>query len=449
MLAKWGMTEADLRAAAREIQQRLKQLHVKNRYLPAAKDQAIKRLLTQQLNNSGIEQAKENPSFFEGYQNVLSELAEHNPLEAVKAAEDIADALFDLQDSPQQAREVLDRVETFISKAQNGLSEEVKFRLLLQRLNIYRAFGLTRQAVDLINEVEANQSLLDSLDSQLKAAWYTNLGLIQCWVKNDYENALHSLKLAQKYNRLSGQWKNEAGVLADIGLIYWNQGELVRAEEALLASRAQALQLGGYRSLLKIIGNLGLVYLYQGKVNEAYGYIEEHFRLAGELGHLKERRRARGNRGITKFHLGDYAAAIEDLEEDIRSLKVVNEGTLHAAVNLSRCYIACGNVEYGCELASWSLEQAREKRYVNIEIIALRALAECMPPEEAEALLRQALNAARGKRRIDEAACLLSQAKLTRDPKLHEDYWQEGVKILDEMGAQAWLKDDALHLPTL
>lgn len=454
VLEKWEKTAADLVESARSIHQRLTDLNVPRRQPqrlkdPEMQDQAIMRLLTEQLKTAEIQQARDNPALFEGYYSVLAELAERSPLEAVKAAEEIADTLFDLNDSPTEANDVLDRVEAILTAKQGERNREAQFRLMLQRMNIYRAFGLTRQAVELLRQIEEDDLCLEAFDSRLLAEWYVHLGLIQCWVEGDYDHALESLELSKIHYHQSGQLKMEAGVLGDIAMVYWNQGDLRRAEGTLRTAREQASRLGDYRALLKLTGNLGLVYLHQGRLNEAYTLIEEHYRLATRLGHLREMRRARGNRGITKYHLRDYDGAIEDLEADIRTLKAVNEGTLYTTVNLSRCYIACGDMERGREMAAWSLAGARERGYYSIEIIALRALAEAQPPDEARELLLLALNAARGKRRMDEAACLLSLAQLTPDSAAHEEYWQEGVKILREMGAQAWIEVEPLRLPTL
>lgn len=454
VLEKWGKTAADLVESARSIHQRLTDLNVPKRQPqrlkdPEMQDRAIMRLLTEQLKTAEIQQARDNPALFEGYYSVLAELAERSPLEAVKAAEEIADTLFDLNDSPTEANDVLDRVEAILTAKQGERNREAQFRLMLQRMNIYRAFGLTRQAVELLRQIEEDDLCLEAFDSRLLAEWYVHLGLIQCWVEGDYDHALESLELSKIHYHQSGQLKMEAGVLGDIAMVYWNQGDLRRAEGTLRTARGQASRLGDYRALLKLTGNLGLVYLHQGRLNEAYTLIEEHYRLATRLGHLREMRRARGNRGITKYHLRDYDGAIEDLEADIRTLKAINEGTLYTTVNLSRCYIACGDMERGREMAAWSLAGARERGYYSIEIIALRALAEAQPPDEARELLLLALNAARGKRRMDEAACLLSLAQLTPDSAAHEEYWQEGVKILREMGAQAWIEVEPLRLPTL
>ncbi len=454
VLEKWGKTAADLVESARSIHQRLTDLNVPKRQPqrlkdPEMQDRAIMRLLTEQLKTAEIQQARDNPALFEGYYSVLAELAERSPLEAVKAAEEIADTLFDLNDSPTEANDVLDRVEAILTAKQGERNREAQFRLMLQRMNIYRAFGLTRQAVELLRQIEEDDLCLEAFDSRLLAEWYVHLGLIQCWVEGDYGHALESLERSKTHYRQSGQLKMEAGVLGDIAMVYWNQGDLRRAEGTLRTAREQASRLGDYRALLKLTGNLGLVYLHQGRLNEAYTLIEEHYRLATRLGHLREMRRARGNRGITKYHLRDYDGAIEDLEADIRTLKAVNEGTLYTTVNLSRCYIACGDMERGREMAAWSLAGARERGYYSIEIIALRALAEAQPPDEARELLLLALNAARGKRRMDEAACLLSLAQLTPDSAAHEEYWHEGVKILREMGAQAWIEVEPLRLPTL
>lgn len=449
LLVKWQKTDADLTAAREAIGRRLSEAHARSQQVSAVKERALTRLLNDQLNSTELVPAQENPSFFEGYLSVLSEMAQNNPLEAVKVAEEIADTLFDLNDRPAEARAVLDRAEAAILVKHQQVTGEARFRLLLQRMAIYRALGLTQQAVELSDLVAQDDALLASLSDQLKAAWYTHRGLIQCWVQGDYDRALESMLLSRRHFQLAGQLRAEAGILCDTGLIYWNQGQLPHAEDYLLLAKERASQVGNYRTLIKVIGNLGLLYLYQGNLDKAFACIEEHYQLAAQFNHLRETRRARGNRGIAKFHLGDYNGAIEDLEATIRAVRAVNEGTLHATINLSRCYRASGDREHGEQLAVWALEQAIEKQYPNLQIIARRALAETSDYGDACRLLQKALQSARSYRRIDEASCLLSLAQLEADPALSEAYRQQGIAILREMGAEAWSEKDWRQLPTL
>lgn len=441
ILEKWYNASDELSHLIDERKSWLKDLQTRH----FSTQPPITSVLSGQLSTSELQ--ADEPSFFEGYVSVLSDLASSNPLQAVTVASEIADILYDLKDSPQDAQAVLDHVEQMLQQTAGNFSSDVDFHLLLQRLNIYRGLGLTAQAVELLKRAEENRDYIDSLGDNLKGEWYCNKGLIECWVMGDYETALQSLSLSREHFRLCGQIKAEAGVTGDIGIIYWNQGDLLRAEKFLLTAKAQLASVGYYSGLIKTIGNLGILYLYQGRIQEAYTSIQDHMQLASNFTHLREIRRARGNQGIVKFHLGDYQGAIEDLEACIRSVKSVNEARLHATVNLSRCYMAQGDSKRAYELANWALGQAQAKGYLNIEIIARRALAECVPDQEAYTLLQEALHQATGKRRIDEAACLIVLSKLVQDRQ--REYWQKGARILHEMGAQAWLEHEHLRLPTL
>lgn len=447
MLMRWGKSDADLDAVSRSIEQRLAARRVERRQLADRKRRQIPKLLTGRFEQADFDQAKDNPEFFGGYIHVLTQLADRNPPEAVAMASEIADALFDLKDSPTDAKAVLDHVET-LSAGKGQFSDSVRFQLLLQRVSIYRALGLIQQVIDLLDSMMRDFDI-DRFDDALKAEWYLHNGLIDCWVKCDYDAALESLWLARHYARCAGQFRAEAGITGDIGLVYWNQGKLYAAREALLEAKEHAALLGNYRTLLKLIGNMGLVALYQGRIDDAYTHIEEHYRLAVDLGHLREIRRARGNRGITRFHMGDYDGAIEDLEACIGAVKAVNEGVLHATVNLSRCYRARGDVQKGYDLAQWALQQAQEKRYISILIIAQRTLADYLPPEAARDLLQQALANAAGKRQIDEAMCLLSLSKVVTDEHEQQTYWNQGARLLEDIGAETWLDHRDLMLPTL
>lgn len=402
--------------------------------------------------NVPVEEKNLSP-FYQHYIDELYELAKRNPLEAVKAAGNISTTLFELMDKPHEVDQMLAKVENLLQSKNDIQNPNVEFHLKLHHLRIYRALGMTEKALMLINEMQDNKNTIQWIeaDRETRGDWYHNRGLIRCWIQSDYQAALEDFERARKEFAFAGQIGREVGVIADVGLVAWNLGELDIAEEKLTLSRARLAQISGEQHrLIKISGHLGLVYLSQGKLEDALKSIGYQFNLASDLRFQKEIRRALGNRGIVKFHLGRYDDAIADLKACIQATNAMNEGLAHAQINMSRCYRAKNDLETAHKIASKALQFAEEKQYMSLKLIAKRALAECSSDSQAAYLLQDALALARSsRRRFDEAACLLALANYPESKTIRNRLLQQGKAILEAIGAGYWSKKTSIDLPTL
>ncbi|MBE2183237.1 MAG: tetratricopeptide repeat protein [Anaerolineae bacterium] len=440
IFTKYGITPTDFRRAQAQVDSFASQLPGK----PLLKKAPLKDIMMPDLDRG-------NPPFYQDYLDALFNLAARNPDQAIKYAGNISRILFDLMDHPQQVDQMLTEVERLILGGDHGVNLETKFRLTLQRLRIYRALSLTDKAVQLVNDFRDDAPPLLEIDHETRADWLRNRALIRCWIEGDYRSALDDFEQARVESVLAGKMDWEIGIVADMGLVHWNQGNYTLAEQLIRFSKQQYMLIGGHDlNMIRCTGNLGLVYLFQGKLELAFENVTRQLDLATSLSYIHETRRATGNRGIIRFHLGQYSDAIADLETSIQMVKAENEGYVNCLINLSRCYRAQKNQQLSHELARDALALAEVKGYHSVKIIAQRALAEILPHDQAVALLKETKNAAHERQRyFDEAACLLLLAEYTRDARSQNSYWKQASRILHTLGAQRWLEKSPFELPTL
>ena len=164
--------------------------------------------------------------------------------------------------------------------------------------------------------------------------------------------------------------------------------------------------------------------------------------LVQSLGDLKSIHRIQSNRAVVWLYQGKYEAAIPDLAADFDFSEDQNlsGAVVMDCICLSLCYQGLGQEERAIRLAerAWEVAQCLGKPV--FQALALRCLAEHRPAQRFD-LLERALELAREAHRpLDEAACLLSLASLTDDEEVRQRLWQQGVRILERIGATAWLE---------
>ncbi|HXF63135.1 MAG TPA: hypothetical protein VNK95_16030 [Caldilineaceae bacterium] len=320
--------------------------------------------------------------------------------------------------------------------------------LRLKAADLQRRQGNLEAAVAAVSEVIALLERLAADDAHLLAHAHRDRS-VMALALGDYDLAAADLDRAQALFAQAEELFGLALVFSSRGLLAWNRGDLVEAEAAIRQGIALTEQVNAQWHLVHEIGNLGLVYLCQGELHRALQHFEQQRVMAAQLGEVKEAKRAIGNRGVARLHLGDYAEAKADLEEELaffggQAYQAYVGCTL---VNLSWCSAALGNQERALALAEAARALGEQTGSLALRIVALRCLAECLSPQARAAPLRQALALARGRRRFDEAACLLSLAGTVDDEAERAVLWQEGRRLLEAMQATAWVAQRQPHQP--
>lgn len=359
------------------------------------------------------------------------------------------------QGTVDRARELLLSVrEDPVLAAAEGIDQADAWgHLDLALANVSRRAGLLEQAVWYADRAVRRLDDFPEADPYLRALAYRVRGIFE-WSKGLNDDALRDLQeAARQYTRLDDPF-GRALALGNLGLVYRNAGNLEAAETATRCAVAAAKQMNLAWLLTREIGNLGLVSLFQGRLKEAERLVNHHLRLASRLGIETEVGRAKGNLGVIKLHLGQYEAARELLEWDraVSEARGLLEGLAVTCANLSRCYADLGDRKQAQADGKRALALAQQVGSKPLEIMALRVLAECVPPERGKPLLCRAYRLATG-RRFDRAACLLSLAGLEADSDRRARLWDVGCRQIIQAGAAAWVKGysagDPPRLPAL
>lgn len=262
------------------------------------------------------------------------------------------------------------------------------------------------------------------------------------WAGGHYQTAVHALQTAIALFEQVEDTTAAVFARGNLGLVYWSMARYVLAEQGMQQCAAYCEQVNARWRLVNEIGNLAVVYLGQGKLRRALHYAHRHLDLAQRTGHTREVSRAKLNQGAILVYLGEYEAARQELEESLARVTGEGRQELIAAVqlDLSLCYAGLGQHEAAYDMAQQAYTRAMEMSFPGLTIIALRVLALHGPSEARIHHLKQALSLARRHGRLsDEAGCLFSLAGLAMDKKERAVYWQQAARLLQQMGATAWL----------
>jgi CHAT domain-containing protein len=133
------------------------------------------------------------------------------------------------------------------------------------------------------------------------------------------------------------------------------------AQQALSAFRQSGFRWGEEAAL----GNLGLTYYETGELHKAVACYEESLRIIEEIDDRQGRVRTLGYLGAAYTELGQYAKAIEYQERSLRLTAAINDkqGLASALGNLSHTYVLLGEYRKALEYADASLEVVREIGY--------------------------------------------------------------------------------------
>lgn len=350
------------------------------------------------------------------------------------------------QGKANNARHLLTELLEEVSLAQSTpLRDKIiaRARLGLQQLNFQRRTGRLEEAVANASQIIAQLEALPDPDERILAEAYRERSTMQ-WAGSHYPEAVQDIQRAIRMFAEQGDLFAEADARGNLGLIYWTMTELESAEEGIRHIIAMSERLNARWHLTYAVSNLGLVYISRGKLHQALEYLQRAEALATSLGDIKEIKRSRSDQGIVKLYLGEYETAVQHIREGLEFAK--EQQILHSRLRcvnyilLSLCYAGLEQHELALQLSEEALDIACQVGAVALKTLAWRCLAEHQPPSQRVESLQRALEFARQcRRRLDEAACLLSLASLTEDKEERDRLWSSGVHLLEEIGATDWL----------
>lgn len=261
---------------------------------------------------------------------------------------------------------------------------------------------------------------------------------------NQIDEMIQHLECATAILDHAGDEIGANGARGELAYAYMLAGKHTTAQILLLQAMKQAEHHRLQQDLATYSYYLGSCYLCSGELTQALSYIERALALHHQFGHERLAWLARINRGGIHSMLGNVEAATAD----IHACHAHYEASQHTLMFIF-CLFNLAFIDWIHE--AWAEGQAKaEKAYTmsitqlpeqrHLVLFSQRCLALFAPPEEATTLLQNALTLSKElKLLVQEAACLLSLAGLATDRKEQDSLWAEGVRILRQIEATAWV----------
>ncbi|GEM_PF-6703948 len=376
-------------------------------------------------------------------QAIKSTRASREILSLVKATDQAVEIFLYLH-RPQDAVDLIDEISTIVDESM----VRANFLLNIQRIRLLRRLGQVTDAIHLIEFWDDHAvDSLTQISIQEKISWYHISGLTLCWGASEYQKAISKFQNTKALLLKAKDYVESLHITCDIGIAYWAMGDLLKAWDSLyeVYEQTQKYNLSSLRMVTA--GNMGLVKIAERDFETALSLILEHRELLNYYPQAGEVIRASGNLGIVHMHRGEFAEAIYCLEQAIAQTGINNTASVSAYIALSRCYNKQNNRAKAQELAQKALNFARKIDTPSEIIKALRILGECSSAEVAVPLFREALELAKGRKYMDEAACYLWLAHFTDSDEEQTTLWNTGRRILERIGADAWLDGHAPQNP--
>ncbi len=356
----------------------------------------------------------------------------------------------------ENAVERLHVVERAVQVAQVSLAPDERILtaayLALAADPLLRRQGKIRPALAQIERaIHGLQAAGSSNHLPLLAELFVRAGAL-AWEQEDFSASEANLRQALAYYRRLEDRFAEAEILGDLGLVYWSMFALDEAEASLRQSLRLSEELNARGRMAVDVGNLALVYLARGNLALAETYLLRQRTLARQSGLQHETIRADGNLAIVYVLQGNYARAIPILEQE-RVYDRANSMLRVWAVNsvyLGLAYALSGEVANGLNFLQEVLDLAVRLDSEILLALGLRARVIVSPLDDARLFLRYALQIARRyERPLDEAACLLWQAKFSEDENTRRRLWKQGSDILKGLQAEFWLEGHSPENPPI
>jgi tetratricopeptide (TPR) repeat protein len=340
---------------------------------------------------------------------------------------------------------LLDEVQRLLNeptpRANSATLAQPQILLDLQRMDLLRSTGDLPAAVTLAERLAVPLEQDPAVDAHFLATVLRRRATI-LWAAARYAESAADLERSATLFDQAGDPLQAVFSRGNLGLVYYSMARYDQAETRMREVIAAAEEMNAQWRLMRDIGNLAAVYFARGQLEIALTYAQRHLDLALRFGDGAEQSRGAGNHTCIRVYLGQVAATLPELQAVYDRLFAQErpEGYLSALVDLAVAFHLLGDQERSHEHARRIFAHPAAQEFPSLHILGLRARALTEDDTTAVSTLRQALDLARRHgRALDEAGCLLSLAGLTGTPAEQAQLWQEGSKLLTEIGAKAWL----------
>ena len=270
------------------------------------------------------------------------------------------------------------------------------------------------------------------------------------YLKSDYKNSVDYYNQSLVIRKEEGDKKGEAAIYGNLGLIYGDQGNLLKNLEYQLKSLAINETLNDTDNITSNYSNLASIYLQQDDTIKALEYFNKTLAMYQAQNDQRHIGVLYNNMGNMYRQMGNYPKAAHYLTESLRIRQELQDilGIAITYVNLGTLYISQENFAAARENTLKSLDYftrlgdttSLANVYFNLGDIARKQ----DQYSEAIQYCNQSLRLAKAANKISiEAAgcsCLYLSYKATGDYKKALEYFEEFVVLEDS------LKEDELKL---
>jgi predicted ATPase/class 3 adenylate cyclase len=196
------------------------------------------------------------------------------------------------------------------TKARELLLVGAQARVLFHLGSLYEMVGRWEDAEACYQTALAEATIDPLIQARVQRGYGRLLRL-----RSDFSPALTWFAQAQEMFCTLGNRLEETRTAAEMGVVYWLQGNYEAATQTLEASLAVARDLHDDPTMAGILRHLGTVALLQSRYGLALTHYQESVAVAWRLGDKYKLAHAINNMGILAFHEGTYSLAQQHFTE--------------------------------------------------------------------------------------------------------------------------------------
>lgn len=226
-------------------------------------------------------------------------------------------------------------------------------------------------------------------DGTLLVGWcHHHLGVIND-IQSHYATAHEHLQHACSAWRAIDNAQALSGSLNSIGLVYYHQGDLPAAQQAMAEALILCNQLDNRHAQSALLNNLSMIATEQSDYLSAHHYLQLGLEVATMSGNLTSQGEIYSNLGKNYNLLGKTELAVENLEEGLQISESIGNRALMATLMLYLATTESGreNLKRADSLYRQALTITRQDKLQHIECEVLIGIAELLSKEnESEAI---------------------------------------------------------------
>ena len=280
---------------------------------------------------------------------------------------------------------------------------------LFNKANAIRNLGHYRQAIGLYEQAA---DIFEGLDDQIRLADCLNRMGAASYHMGDYVRARSLIERSLTIRRRLDDRIGISYSLINLAALCYYQGQFVHVEKAAQEALELASAIGDPYGEDAALHDLGLAALEQGAPTQAISFFQRTLRIAGEIGDRALELETLAELGRAYHHLGDLDKARETLEQALGMMSISVERRQAPVIHayLAHLFLAADRDEEALAHARTGLQAAQE--------------------------LEEPWSLGLAHRAMGQVAAQLGSEEGAGEPGL---YFEEGIRILRELGAEAEL----------